>query len=194
MLRCSCLRPIVWCPDLVRVFRSSRSLQGLTLGECLRLGENDPTSATAEPATVFCCAGSPYIPDLHHSQTSALAPIPALFHIRMLTGQGGRVGGGGRIKDARLVVVRREIHPSIRLQEGIRSDAARPRPGESARHIWNCRFDLPSSHAVPPRRPYKERAGRWGFLGETPVATNQGYRFAASRPHPALKWENASLI
>ena len=33
-----------------------------------------------------------------------------------------------------------------------------------------------------------------GFLGETPVATNQGYRFAASRPHPALKWENAALI
>lgn len=83
---------------------------------------------------------------------------------------------------------------SIRIQERIRSDAARSRPGESARHIWNCRFDLPSSFAVPPRGPYKVREGHWGFLGETPVATNQGYRFAASRPHPALKWENAALI
>lgn len=32
-----------------------------------------------------------------------------------------------------------------------------------------------------------------GLLGETPVATKQGYRFAASRPQPALKWENAAL-
>lgn len=32
-----------------------------------------------------------------------------------------------------------------------------------------------------------------GLLGETPVATKQGYRFATSRPHPALKWENAAL-
>lgn len=30
--------------------------------------------------------------------------------------------------------------------------------------------------------------------GLMPVATKQGYRFVASRPHPALKWENAALI
>lgn len=60
----------------------------LTLGVCLRLGENDPTSAVAEPATVFSSARPPYIPDLHHSQSPALAPIPALCHIRILTGRG----------------------------------------------------------------------------------------------------------
>lgn len=45
---------------------------------------------------------------------------------------------------------------------GIRSDGARTRPVESARHIWSCPADLPSSLAVPPRGPYKERAGHWG--------------------------------
>lgn len=132
----------------------------------------------------------PFISSAHHSQTSALAPIPALCHIRMLTGRSRGVGGvGGRRREGK------EGTPSTGFQEGIRSDAARPRRGESARHIWNCRFNLPSRLAVPPRGPYKEQAGNRGvFLGETPVATKQGYRFVASRPHPALKWENASLI
>lgn len=89
----------------------------------------------------------------------------------------------------------KEGTPSIGFQEGVTSDAARPRRGESARHIWNCRSDLPSRLAVPPRGPYKDHADHWGvFLGETPIATKQGYRFVASRPHPALKWEYASLI
>lgn len=94
---------------------------------------------------------------------------------------------------------RHRRHPSQRIQGRTGSDAARSRQGESARHIWNCRFDLPSSLAVPPRGPYMERAGHWwGFLrgarGRTPVATKQGDRFAASRPHAALNWENAALI
>lgn len=68
--------------------------QGLTLGVFLRLGEKDPTSAAAEPATVVCVAGSPFIPDFHHSQTSALDPIPALCHIRTPPGWGRGIGGG----------------------------------------------------------------------------------------------------
>lgn len=73
------------------------------------------------------------------------------------------------------------------------SDAA---PDEESRaHIWNCRPGLPWTPAVPPRGPYKERVGRWGgSMGETPVATNQGRRFAVSGTQLALKWENAALI
>lgn len=87
----------------MRSFRSGL-FQGLTLGVFLRLGEKDPTSAVAEPATALCVAGSPFIPYLHHSQTSALDPIPALCHIRTSPGrgmgarrgahqEGGRAGG-----------------------------------------------------------------------------------------------------
>lgn len=57
----------------------------------------------------------------------------------------------------------KEGAPSIRFEERVRSDAARPRRGESARHIWNCRFDLPSSLASPPRGPYKVPVVQWGF-------------------------------
>lgn len=74
------------------------------------------------------------------------------------------------------------------------SDAARPRRGESGRHIWHCRFDLPVRVAVPPQGRKRSLHDRWGFLWETSVATKQGYRFGVSRPHPALKWQNASLI
>ena len=74
------------------------------------------------------------------------------------------------------------------------SDAARPRRGESRCHIWNCGSGLPWSPAVPPRGPYKELVGHWGFLGETPVATNLGCRFDVSGTQLALKWENAALI
>lgn len=80
----------------MRSFRSGL-FQGLTLGVFLRLGEKDPTSAAAEPATALCVAGSSFIPYLHHSQTSALDPIPALCHIR--TPPGREIGGGeGRSK------------------------------------------------------------------------------------------------
>lgn len=79
-------------PDWMRIFRSRLSYQGLTLGVFLRLGEKDPTSAAAEPATVLCGAGSPFIPDTHHSQTSALDPIPALCHIRTPPGRGRGTG------------------------------------------------------------------------------------------------------
>lgn len=148
-------------------FRSARSLQDLTLGLCLRLGENDPTSAAAEPATVLLAACPPFIPDFHHSQTSAVDPIPALCHIRRLTGRGWEVGGGEGEEEVQQGGAPRwgkEGALSIIIQERIRSDAARPRQGESACHIWNCRFDLPSSPAVPPRGPYKDRAGHRGVF------------------------------
>lgn len=125
--------------------------------------EKDPTSAAAEPATVLCTPCPPFIPNLHHSQTSALAPIPALCHIRTLTGSRMRGGWGVGVGVQQGGAPRKEGAPSIRIQQRIRSDAARPRRGESVRHIWHCRFDLPSSLAVPPRGPYKERAGHWGF-------------------------------
>lgn len=79
-------------PAFCAFFRSRLSYQGLTLGVFLRLGEKDPTSAAAEPATVLCGAGSPFIPDIHHSQTSALDPIPALCHIRTPPGRGRGIG------------------------------------------------------------------------------------------------------
>ncbi|XP_054893062.1 uncharacterized protein LOC129364452 [Poeciliopsis prolifica] len=158
--------------------------RSLTLGVCLRLGENDPTSAAAEPAGVLAAARPPFIPAVRHSQSSALAPIPALGHIRMLPGTGGGSGWVGVFAGAE------GFWWGWLSLMGVQSDAVRPQRAERALHVWACRSDLPSSPADPPRRPYKEppRAAG-GFLWEMPVAAKQGYRFAASWPHPALKWE-----
>lgn len=150
-------RPKAEVPDWMTLFRRRLSYQGLTLGVFLRLGEKDPTSAAAEPATVVCGAGSPFIPDIHHSQTSALDPIPALCLIRTTPGR-GRGTGEERGATGR----RRRGLPSIGIQGMLASDAARPRRGERRCHIWNCRCGLPWSPAVPPRGPYKERVGHWG--------------------------------
>lgn len=145
------------------------SSQGLTLGVCLRLGErktqqvlllNQLRSSVPWVHLIYPTS------TIHKPQNGPpFGPLPYLDadRPRVRSGwvwTGGCAGVGVQRGGA---PQRREGGRSI--QERIRSDAARPRPGESARHIWNCRFDLPSSLAVPPRGPYKERAGHWGFSG-----------------------------
>lgn len=101
--------------------------------------------------------------------------------------------GWGCSKEARLAEGRSELHPS-----GFRGGSEvtlRAPDEERARAIYGS-VALTSHGASRSHLEGRIRSARatGGFLGETPVATKQGYRFAASRPHPALKWENASLI
>lgn len=73
-----------------------RCYPGLTLGVFLRLGEKDPTSAAAEPATVLRGAAAPFIPDIHHSQTSNWTPSRPSAILGPGRGRGiGAQGGGG---------------------------------------------------------------------------------------------------
>lgn len=101
--------------------------------------------------------------------------------------------GEGCSKEARIVEGRRERYPSgSRRGSGV---TLRAPDEERARAIYGT-VALTSHRAPRSHLEGRIRSARatGGFLGETPVATNQGYRFAASRPHPALKWENAALI
>lgn len=127
-------------PARVSGFKSGRSSQGLTLGVFLRIGEKDPTSAAAEPATVLPAARPPYIPNLHHSQTSALAPIPVVCHIRILTGRGWGVGGvvKGCSKEARPADRRWELHPSSFRSGGDQKVTVRASDQERARAIYGA--------------------------------------------------------
>lgn len=68
----------------------------------------------------------------------------------------GRVGGWmwGAVRRRAPLCARRKLRPSASMGGGWGD--------QTWFHKWNCRFDLPSSLVVPPKRPYKVCTLHWG--------------------------------